>query len=201
MKIGILGGTFNPPHLGHIGLASCGADQLGLDLVLLVPTLIPPHKENPRVTATAEQRWEMTCLAAQADPRFRADDCELRRGGKSYTYDTVSALQEAYPDARTVFLCGTDMFLSLESWYRAEELLKRTAFAVAPRHPGECAQLEAQQIYLKKTYGTESTVLNCTVREISSTQLRTWDRGAWKQFLPPSVMAYIEKNGLYRSEI
>ena len=117
MRIGIFGGTFNPPHNGHVTMARAAVAQLGLDRLLLVPDNVPPHKPLPD-RVTAQQRYDMAALMAAPIGRVaEASDIELRRTGKSYTSDTLRALHEQYPDAELWLLMGSDMFLSLHTWH------------------------------------------------------------------------------------
>ena len=120
MRIGVFGGTFNPPHNGHVTMARAAAAQLGLDKLLLVPDSVPPHKPLPS-GVTARQRYDMAALMAAPIGRVaEASDIELRRTGKSYTSDTLRTLREQYPDAELWLLMGSDMFLSLHTWHEPE---------------------------------------------------------------------------------
>ena len=128
MKIGIYGGTFNPPHLGHLAAARAAIDALGLDKLLIVPDAVPPHKALPEGTPAAEHRLAMAEKLADALllPKVaQASDLELTREGKSYTADTVAAVRAQEPDAELWLLMGTDMFLTLHRWYHPEEILKQ----------------------------------------------------------------------------
>ncbi|MBE6952016.1 MAG: nicotinate (nicotinamide) nucleotide adenylyltransferase [Ruminococcaceae bacterium] len=196
-QIGILGGTFNPPHLGHIHAAVCAADELGLETVLLIPDYLPPHKETAAGSPDAHQRLEMVRLAAKDDPRLRVDDCEILRGGKSYTFDTLTDLHARYPDAKLTFICGTDMFLTLDRWYRSDELLRLARFAVAPRVEGNLAELHQKAKELRDRFCSDTIVLKNPVMELSSSEIR--QRMAQSDFrgLAPQVVDYIRKNALF----
>ena len=115
-RIGIYGGTFNPPHIGHLHAAEQTVEILNLDKLLLIPDRIAPHKEIPSGSPTPEQRLEMVRIAASGNPKLEVSDMELRREGPSYSYITVEQLREIYPDAKLYLLMGTDMFLSFLSW-------------------------------------------------------------------------------------
>ncbi|MDE6454668.1 MAG: nicotinate-nicotinamide nucleotide adenylyltransferase, partial [Dysosmobacter sp.] len=126
MKIGVYGGAFNPPHLGHITAARAVFGLLKLDKLLVVPTGRPPHKQLPPGSPTPDQRLEMTRLAMeQAGLGERAEvlDLEVRREGSSYTADTLAALREQYPEDELWLLVGADMFLTLQTWYKPERIL------------------------------------------------------------------------------
>lgn len=194
-KLGVLGGTFDPPHKGHIRAAIIAADTLGLDKVLLIPTNIPPHKHTEGRSAAPEQRLEMTEIAARADKRLKADGREIARGGVSYTYLTVSELKDEYPAAELWLICGTDMFLTVQKWRRAEEFLKRVSLAAVPRSAGDTEALVKQAEYLKKEYGVRATVIECEPIEVSSSGIR--DRAGGPELLPEGVYAYIAENRLY----
>ncbi len=196
-QIGILGGTFNPPHLGHIHAAISAADELGLEHVLLIPDCQPPHKETAAGSPNAAQRLEMVRLAALDDPRLCADDCEILRGGKSYTVDTLTELRARFPDANLTFICGTDMFLTLDRWYRAEELLCLARFAVAPRVEAFMDELREKANELHKKFGADAVVLNTPVLELSSSEIRSRIEQDDFSGLAPQVAAYIRQNGLF----
>ena len=197
-RIGIFGGTFNPPHTGHIRAAVQGAEVLGLDRVLMIPARQVPGKQIPPGSPTPEQRLEMVRLASEACPKLEVSNLEVSRPGNSYTWQTLTALREQYPGADFTLMVGSDMLLSLPKWQRAEEILKSASVAVLPRGgkqekallPGGVAALEAM--------GAEVTVMETVPCEISSTQLRRLlaFRCA-SPFLDPAVEDYIVKNGLY----
>ena len=126
-RIGIYGGTFNPPHMGHIHAAVEAVRALELHRLLVIPDRIAPHKELPEGSASPEQRLEMLKLALEGQENIQLSDMELRREGKSYTYETVAALREQYPDAELILLMGTDMFLTFGEWRHPERILKQAS--------------------------------------------------------------------------
>jgi nicotinate-nucleotide adenylyltransferase len=142
MKIGILGGTFNPIHLGHLHLALEVLSRLSLDQILLVPTGIPPHKLDEKL-ASPEDRFEMVRLAILGHPQLKASNIEIVRGNRSYTIDTVKALKESSPETRFYFIIGLDAFLELESWKEPELLLKLVHFVVVSRPGFQFIQLSS----------------------------------------------------------
>ncbi|MGN0635237.1 MAG: nicotinate (nicotinamide) nucleotide adenylyltransferase [Acutalibacteraceae bacterium] len=135
MAIGIFGGTFNPPHLGHLRLCEAFARQLGLERVLVIPTFVPPHKTAPDL-ASCEDRLAMCRRMFSADSRCTVSDTEIRRGGKSYTVDTLEALQAQYPGEQFYLLVGSDMLQSFDTWYRSEDIEKLCTLCAAPRESG-----------------------------------------------------------------
>ncbi len=197
MKIGIYGGTFNPPHAGHIKAAGDAVRALGLDKMLVIPTAQPPHKELPETSATAEQRLEMAKLAFGGVDKAEVCDIELSRGGRSYTVDTVAALRELYPGDELWLVMGGDMFTSLTSWYRFDTLLEQVGFAVADR-ADESELLREQVEVLRRECGARVEFIPERPIEISSTQLRErLENAGGRELLSSEVYAYIVKNRLY----
>ncbi|MEX2569749.1 MAG: nicotinate (nicotinamide) nucleotide adenylyltransferase, partial [Gemmatimonadota bacterium] len=131
-RLGVFGGTFDPPHHGHLIVAAEAYEALGLDLLLFVPAGDPPHKPDA-AAATPDQRLRMVRAAVEGDPRFAADDREIRRGGPSYTVDTLRDLRREDPDAELVFLLGIDQFRAFGSWRAPEEIVKLARLAVLAR--------------------------------------------------------------------
>ena len=123
-RIGIYGGTFNPPHIGHIQAAKQAVAALNLDALVIIPTSIAPHKAIPEDSPTPRQRLEMLRIAAADCPKAEVSDIELNRGGISYTFQTVSELKERYPDAELILLMGSDMFLCFDQWKQPDDILK-----------------------------------------------------------------------------
>lgn len=206
MKIGIYGGTFNPPHLGHLTAARAVFDMLGLDRLLLIPAGMPPHKTMPSGSPTADQRLEMTRLAAEQlglGQRVQTLDMELRREGKSYTADTLEILKQQYPEDELWLLMGTDMFLTLQAWHRPEKILSLAGIAAFGRTEADTEELFAvQREYLSKTYpGARIFTLTIPgVVDISSTELREkLVKGTGEQYLSPAVYGYILRHGLYNT--
>ena len=156
MKIGVYGGTFNPPHLGHVTAARAVFELLKLDLLLLVPDREPPHKALPAGSPTPEQRLEMTRLAGEQlglGDRVQVLDLELKRTGRSYTSDTLAQLKERYPEDELWLLMGTDMFLTIQTWHEAEKILSLAGIATFGRTEADTEELfSVQRDYLYRTY-------------------------------------------------
>jgi nicotinate-nucleotide adenylyltransferase len=131
-ELGILGGTFNPPHIGHLVMVQEALHQLGLDRVVLMPVAHPPHKEAPEDPG-ADVRMELCRLATAGDERLGVSDLEIERGGASYTVDTLRALHERVPEHSLTFIVGGDMAYSLPSWREPEAILDLARLAVAER--------------------------------------------------------------------
>ena len=197
-RIGIYGGTFNPPHTGHMCAARCAVERLALDKLLLIPSNISPHKILPAGSPTPRQRLEMLRIAAKDIPAAQVSDIELQRGGTSYTYQTLQQLKDQYPDSELVLLMGTDMFLSLLHWRQPETILSLASVGVFYRgNPEEEEKIRIQQEELQRK-GAKVYLVNNPVTEISSTDLRrllSFDCAS--PYLPTGVGDYIRENKLY----
>ena len=196
-RIGIFGGAYNPPHLGHVQAAVYGKNALKLDKLYLIPSYISPHKALPAISPTPQQRLEMVRLAA-ADTDLIVSDMELTRGGASYTYQTILSLREIHPDAEIYLMMGTDMFLTLDSWKEPELLLSMVTPVVFYRGDREERERVEQKKLEFATKGVEAIVMENPVTEISSTQLRrmlVFNCAA--PFLSENVHTYILQNRLY----
>lgn len=197
-RIGIFGGTFNPPHIGHIQAAKQAVTALGLSRLLLVPDRIAPHKVMPAQSPTPRQRLEMLRVAAADCPQLEVSDLELRREGISYTADTVLALKRRYPGAELVLLMGADMFLTFQGWKDVDTILENTVLGVFCRgEKGETAAIAAKKAEMAQL-GAKIELVPNQVIAISSTQMRRLlaFRCA-EEFLPAGVGAYIRENNLY----
>ena len=172
MKIGVFGGTFNPPHIGHVRAAQAAVRQLHLDRLLVIPSGIPPHKALPEGSPGSRERLELTRLAFQDVPRAEVCPIEVEEGGVSYTADTLRALRERYGAAWFFLIMGSDMFLTLESWYSAETVTELATPAVLSRGTRDDADIAACAKKIKERFGADTVVIGNAVTEISSTELR-----------------------------
>ena len=200
-KIGIYGGTFNPPHAGHVLAAQQCREQLGLDEVILIPAAIPPHKALADDSPDAAVRLELTRLAVQGEEGLTVSAVELSRGGTSYTVDTLREIKASYHHDKLYLLMGTDMFLSFESWRNPEQIASLALPVCLHRgreNPQLKADIEQQAKRLKKLYRCEPILLDNDCVEISSTQVRRLlFFGCAQAYLPPAVLHRIEADGLY----
>jgi len=195
-KIGIFGGSFNPPHVGHIQSAVYAAERLGLSRLLLMPAWQTPGKNMP--DASPEQRLAMLRLAVRGQEKLAVSDLELRQGQACYTYDMVRGIQTQYPNAEIYLLLGTDMFLKFRQWHRAPELLKTVTLAALRRGDKREAALLEEEARILTDQGGSVVLLENPVLPISSTQVRrllAFQAGA--DFLDPKVYDYIRQEKLY----
>ena len=198
-KIGVFGGTFNPPHQGHILAAREVKRALGLDRVLFVPDSTPPHKEVPEGSPTPEQRLRMVEAAVKDEPWAEVSGIELSRPGKSYTSDTLVALHDLYPEAELYLIMGTDMFLTLHTWHEPEVICRIAHIAALQREDSNRSEeFEAQKIHLEQKYGARIHLVDNSRIEISSTKVRRMlILGGVEKYLQPEVLEIVRENGLY----
>lgn len=195
MNIGIMGGTFDPVHVGHLLAAQCALEQAELDEVWFMPASAPPHKKNAPL-ASAEQRLAMVKLAVEGNPHFRATDIELEKGGTSYTAETVDLLREQYPEHRFAYIIGADMVMYLPKWHRIDDLTAAIGF-IGLRRPGYNIRLGELPERIRRSV----RLAEMPQVDISSTVIR--DRrargGSIRYLVPERVREYIERNRLYES--
>jgi len=200
-RIGIYGGTFNPPHIGHIAAAQQAIDLLRLSKLLLIPDRIAPHKQLPEDSPSPRQRLQMLKIAAAGIPKAEVIDLELRREGSSYTYLTVQELKQQYPQAQLVLIMGTDMFLSFDNWKNWQWLIQNVTLAVLSRgQRGEQAAIAEKREALF-AQGAQIEIVENQVTAISSTDLRRLlTFRCAESFLPDGVLDFIRQNGLYGTD-
>ena len=198
MRIVFYGGSFNPPHCGHIEAAMTISEYLKPDKLLIVPSNIPPHKELAEGSPDAQERLLLTKLAFADVPQAEVTDLELHREGKSYTATTVEQLLAQYPEAEMYLAMGTDMLLSFEEWYRFRFLLETLTLAVFVRSEGEEAEMLRHAEYLKQQYGARIIPLRHEPKAMSSRDIRDMlCRRMGASFLPEAVYARIIASGDY----
>lgn len=197
-RIGIMGGTYNPIHLGHIRSALKARKYLCLDKLFIIPASTPPHKEFARDISDSD-RLETVRLAFKGKKNIEVSDIELLRKGKSYSIDTVLHFRSIYPDSELFLIIGTDMFLSFEQWYRFTEILEKVTLTVIPRHSEDIPKLKEHSAYMQKLYGASIRILNLKPFDISSTQIRhsLKNREDVSDLLDCRVYSYILERGLY----
>jgi nicotinate-nucleotide adenylyltransferase len=199
MHLGILGGTFNPPHLGHLAVATHALSQLELERVLLMPSHTPPHK-LPRQDPGPGHRLRMCRLAVEGHAGLEAGALEIERGGPSYTVDTLIALDApstaSHPAPRLTLILGSDMARTLPSWRRADEIVELAAIAVAER-PGDGRE---EVLAVLESLGARVAFLEMPPIDVSSSMVRgRVARGeSVQELVAPAVAAYIAEHQLYR---
>lgn len=201
MTMGIMGGTFDPVHNGHIAIAELALLEGGIDQVLFIPTGDPPHKRGHE---NAEHRLKMVSLALDGRPGFLLSDMEILRKGITYTVDTVAELRAAYPDEKLYYIVGSDTLMVIETWRMFPVVAEAIdGLIVVPRPDTDQMAAVRQSDYLKTRYGLEVRLLETAGPDISSTNVRTaiCQGDALDILLPPSVIGYIERNGLYLNPI
>lgn len=200
-RIGIYGGAFNPPHIGHVRAAQYALSALQLELLYVIPTCVSPHKEQPEHSATPGQRLEMLAACLSVTPGICISDIELQRGGSSYTYETVEKIKGIYPNEELILFMGTDMFLSFHTWRHPDKILKNASLAVFYRgQRDEETAIEKQKAFLEDK-GAKVYLVENPITEISSTDLRRMlIFGCSDEFLPPEVSAFIQQKKLYGAD-
>lgn len=213
MKIAVMGGTFNPIHLGHLRVAEEVRERLGLDKVVFMPTFLTPHKTDEMVIPAA-MRLEMVRAAIEGNPFFEASDMEVRRGGRSFTIETVRALKASDGAIEITLIIGNDSFNEITSWCEYEELFNLVSFAVVTRpgyavkKPGEVLPVELAAKFwydpeagsYRNSSGNSLTYIPATLLDISSSDIRMRVREGLsiRYLLPEQVAGYIVEKGLYK---
>lgn len=195
MRLGIFGGSFDPPHVGHLLAAVDAFEALDLDKLIFVPTAIQPLKSD-LVAAGAHHRLAMVRLLVGADDRFGVDAVEIERAGLSYTVDTLETFAQRFPNSERFFLVGEDAMAAFGRWKNPQQILKLARVAILRRpHEGESAALERSSDLPDGTITLETRLV-----DVSSTEIRERVRAgkSIRGFVPESVAAFIEAERLYR---
>ncbi|KPL04047.1 MAG: hypothetical protein AMJ73_04740 [candidate division Zixibacteria bacterium SM1_73] len=190
-KLGVLGGTFDPIHMGHLVLAEQAREQFQLEQIIFIPSASPPHKTEQELSL-AIHRFEMTKLALEGNRYFSVSDIELKRKGLSYTIETLRELKGLYKDSEIYFLTGSDVLEEITTWKDPEEIYKLARIVIAVR-PG-FDKFDPENHFAKK-----SVIVRITGVDISSTQIREKVRNgeSIKYLVPSKVEEYIKKKNLY----
>jgi nicotinate-nucleotide adenylyltransferase len=192
LRIGLFGGTFDPPHLGHLALAECARERLRLDRVLFVPAGTPPHKRGRRLSSAAA-RVAMTRLAVRGNPAFHVSLLEVRRRGPSLTLDTLRALRASFPGARLYLLMGADSLGDFRTWHEPDAIAALATLAVARRPGGARAGRRGAR-------APRVVWLDNPGLELSSSGIRARVRAgrSVRYLVPEAVAAYVARHRLYR---
>jgi nicotinate-nucleotide adenylyltransferase len=200
-RVGLFGGTFDPPHLGHLILASEAQSQLELTRLLWTVTPDPPHKQDQTITPL-EHRLAMVKLAIEDEPAFEISDIELNRPGPHYTIDTIRLLAEQNPGAEIVPIIGGDSLNDLPSWHKPKEIVYAAHWVGVMRRPGEETNLQALERELpgitSKIHYVDAPLLEIASREIRN---RATTGKPFRYYLPRAVYEYIERHHLYQAHV
>ncbi len=195
-RIGLFGGTFAPPHKGHIHAVKAMHEFLSPDRIIVMPTYIPPHKQKLSID-TPEQRLRMCKAAFGGIPHTEISDYEISKGGLSYTAITLEHLKTS--ENEICLLCGSDMFLSLENWYHSAEIFSMADVAVVPRFNDDMDSLLSKKTYYERKYSSEISIIGTDPTEMSSTEIRDAVKNGLNldKYLTKEVIEIIEKEKLY----
>ena len=198
-KIGIMGGTFDPIHIGHLLIAEQACQQFSLDKVLFMPAGNPPHKKNREGRATNEQRTEMTRMAIDSNPHFELSLMEMNEAGYSYTYITLEKLKEQNPDTDYYFIIGADSLYDFKGWAMPERICACATILVATRNHTDEKLLDYELQMNSSWFNGRFEKLIIDNIDISSQQLRKWIREgkSVRYYTPDSVIAYINEHQIY----
>ena len=198
MRIVIYGGSFNPPHIGHVAAAQSVYEELKPDKFLIIPTNMPPHKAMEENSPQPLERLEMCSLAFGHIPGVEISDMESRREGKSYTAFTIEELRRDYPEDEICLVMGTDMFLSFRSWYRYQYLLENCTLAVLSREAYDNYEIEQYKVELESEHAAKVVIIPHQALPMSSTEIRERLRlGLGSELLSDEVYSHIVKKGHY----
>lgn len=201
MKLLVYGGSFNPPHLGHVTAVKSAQQAVQPDLTLVIPAAIPPHKALEAGSPDAAARLKLTELAFGKLPGVQVSDLELHREGKSYTSDTVKELRAEYPDAEIFFLVGTDMLETFHQWHEFRFILSEVTLVATAREEEELEKVQSAAEQLKADFGARILVLTAEPLPLASTQLRRLlKHRCGAEYLPPAVYEHIIKERLYDAQ-
>lgn len=198
-RIGIMGGTFNPIHMGHLLLAEWVQDEMGLDEIWLIPNAVSYMKSEQKA-APAVDRLRMAELAAEENYHFKCLDMEIRRGGYTYSYETMEELVETYPSDEFYFIVGADCLFTLESWKCPERILRCCKIVAAVRDEASMEEMKMKKEELERRFGGEILLFSFARLSVSSTEIRErLSHGKSVRYMvPDNVLAYIQEKGLYR---
>jgi nicotinate-nucleotide adenylyltransferase len=199
-KIGIMGGTFDPIHNGHLMIGGQAYKEYGLNEIWYMPSVQPPHKRSRHVTEPA-MRLAMTELAVKDQEGFLCSDFEVKRNGYTYTAQTLGLLHEAYPEHSFYFIIGADSLYEIENWYEPDKVLSQAVILAARREYEETDHsMDNHVAYLASKYGADIRTLHCGEMDLSSVELRRMVAGGQSiaDYVPQKVMEYIKVHGLYQ---
>lgn len=198
-RIGIMGGTFDPIHMGHLIIGEKAYEQLHLEKVFFMPSGNPPHKQNRTGGATDGQRVEMVRRAISTNPHFELQLLEMHEEGYSYTFRTLETLNREHPDTEYYFIIGADSLFSLETWMKPERIIAACTIVVATRNHSPMEKLNQEMRRLTEKYQGRFVRLDTLNIDISSRMIREWIRNgqSLRYYVPDPVISYIEQEKIY----
>lgn len=198
-KIGIMGGTFNPIHMGHLLLAQYALEENDLDEVWFLPTGCSYMKQNES-TVDAGERYHMTCLGISGNPNMRCMDVETKREGYTYTYETLEQLRELYPEQEFYFIFGADCLFSIEHWKEPKRIFDNCTVIAAVRSGASMEEMEEKKAELAASLQARIILMPFLQLELSSTAIRERVRTgkSIRYMVPDAVLKYIEEKNFYR---
>ena len=202
MKIGIMGGTFDPIHNGHLMLGEYAYRQFKLDKILYMPNGFPPHKNNAKIGSEALTRATMVELAIKNREYFCLEDYEIKKDTVSYSYATLEYFNKKYPNDSFYFIIGADSLFAIEKWVKPERVLKACTILAAYRDDKNNKDVMEEQIrMLNQKYSADIRLLKTPVMDVSSSELREMIKNNKdiSAYIPKEVEAYIKENSLYKS--
>lgn len=199
-RIGIMGGTFDPIHIGHLILGEAAYEQFQLDRVLFMPAGNPPHKKNREDRATNEQRIEMVKRAIVSNPHFELSLCEMNQNGYTYTYRTLETLRQQNPDTDYYFILGADSLYDFDEWREPARIMNACTILVATRNHTSHERLNERIRFLEEKYHGSIQKLDSLNIDISSEQIRSWitEGRTFAYYVPDDVISYIRENNIYK---
>ena len=203
MKIGILGGTFDPIHNGHLALGRYAKEMFSLDRIRIMPNGNPPHKEEESIESNTKHRVEMVRLAIQDEPGFDLELYEVERKEVNYSYLTMEHFTKEFPEDEFYFIIGADSLFDIEKWRCPERLLKTCVILAAYRDGKSRTEMDARIVYLNEKYQADIRLLSMPEVDISSTEIREdmKDQISIKKMVPKSVYEYIVKHQLFKEGV
>lgn len=200
-KIGIMGGTFNPIHYGHLAIALAAYKQFALEEILFLPSRMPPHKKNRKI-ASNEERMDMVELALEPYPSFRISNIEMLREGFSYTADTVLVLKEMYPDQEICFIIGADSLHDMDGWYKPQLIFDHVHILFAPRFPtNQKEDFDCRDMLIEK-YHARIDAIEMQSMDISSKDIvsRIQQGETVEKLLPKEIISYIKERSMFQEK-
>lgn len=199
-NIGIMGGTFNPIHIGHLIAAQEVLKRMNMDRIIFIPTGNPPHKKKGEVIPSSD-RYEMVKLAVKRNEGFEVSDIEIKRAGQTYTYDTLKELHNIYYETQFYFIIGFDTLKEIDTWKKVNDVCNMTNFIVVNRG-NTTKEIKEEILFKEKKYGCEFILVEIPDIDVSSTDIRDRIKNnkSIKYLVTDDVEEYIKQKGLYKFE-